>query len=119
MYSNENYLLELLMNDYGLISADDAEHYRSTVMAPDSIISQMVTDLKVTEEQVAQVCAQSSGVEYIDLEHTPIAPDVLEAVSEEVARRYNVVPVSDTGGYLVVALADPLNFEALDSLPQL
>jgi len=105
------------MNDYGLISADDAEHYRSTVMAPDSIISQMVTDLKVTEEQVAQVCAQSSGVEYIDLEHTPIAPDVLEAISEEVARRYNVVPVSDAGGYLVVALADPLNFEALDSLP--
>jgi len=116
VYSNENYLLQLI-NEAGFISVDDVNHYSSTVAPTDSIITTMVQDLKITEEQVAYVCAQNSGVEYIDLEHTPIAPDVLEMITEEVARRYNVVPVSENGGYLTVALADPLDFEALDSLP--
>ena len=116
MYSNENYLLELISN-YGLVSADDVNHYRSTVIAPDSIIAKMVQDAKVSEDHIAQILAQDSGVDFIDLEHTPIAPDILEMVTEEVARRYNVVPVSEEGGYLVVALADPSDFEALDSLP--
>ena len=116
MYSNENYLLQLI-HEAGLISADDVNHYSTTVGPSDSIISTMVTDSKITEEQVAHVCAQNSGVDFIDLEHTPIAPDVLEMITEEIARRYNVIPVAENGGYLVVALADPLNFEALDALP--
>ncbi len=77
----------------------------------------MIQEQKLTEEQVAQVCAESSSVDYIDLAHTPIAPDIFDAMPEEVVRRFKAVPVAESGGYLVVALADPLNFEALDTLP--
>ncbi len=116
MYSNEDYLLELI-NEHGLITADDVNHYRSIAPLDGSIITALIADYKVTEQQVSQVCAQTSGVDYIDLANAAIAPNILELIPEETVRRYNAVPVAESGGYLVVALADPLNFEALDSLP--
>ncbi len=116
MYSNENYLLELIA-EHGLITADDVQLYRNNLTDQQGVIELMIQEGKLTEEQVAQVCAQSSSVDYIDLAHTPISPDIFELVPEEVARRFKAVPVSESGGYLVIALADPLNFEALDTLP--
>lgn len=116
VYSNEDYLLELI-NEHGLITSDDVNHYRSATQFDASIIAALIADFKVTEEEVSQVCAQASGVEYMDLAHTAIAPNILELIPEEIVRRYNAVPVGESGGYLLVALSDPLNFEALDSLP--
>ncbi|MGJ8657229.1 MAG: GspE/PulE family protein [Akkermansiaceae bacterium] len=118
MYSNEDYLLELIA-DHGLITLDDINIYRSNLAGHQSVIELMIQEQKVTEEQVAQVCAESSSVDFIDLIHTPIAPDVFSAMPEDVVRRFKAVPVADSGGYLTVALADPLNFEALDTLPHI
>ncbi len=116
VYSNEDYLLTLIAES-GLISEHDISVYRSNLTGDQSVIELMLQEQKLTEEQVAQVCAQNSSVDYIDLLHTPIAPDVFDAIPEDVVRRYKVVPVADHGSYLVVAVADPLNFEALDTLP--
>lgn len=116
MYSNEDYLLELIAEN-GLITLDDINIYRSNLAAHQSVIELMIQEQKLTEEQVAKVCAESSSVDYIDLVHTPIAPDIFDAIPEDVVRRFKAVPVMESGGYLVVALADPLNFEALDTLP--
>jgi len=116
VYSNEDYLLQLI-TDHGLITTDDIHIYRSNLAGHQSVLELMIQEQKLTEEQVAQVCAQSSSVDYIDLAHTPIAPDIFDTMPEEVVRRYNAVPVGESGGYLIVALADPLDFEALDSLP--
>ncbi len=118
MYSNEDYLLSLIAES-GLITQNDIEIYRNNLTGNQSVIERMISERKLSEEQVAQVCAQSSSVDYIDLEHTPIAPDVFDAIPEEVVRRFKAVPVVDHGSYLVVAVADPLNFEALDTLPHL
>lgn len=116
MYSNENYLLELIA-EHGLITQDDVQLYRNNLTDQQGVIDLMIQEGKLAEEQVAQLCAQGSGVDYIDLAHTAIAPDIFELVPEEVARRFKAVPVVESGGYLVIALADPLNFEALDTLP--
>ncbi len=118
MYSNEDYLLSLIVES-GLITQNDIEFYRNNLTGNQSVIEFMISERKLTEEQVAQVCAQSSSVDYIDLEHTPISPDVFDTMPEDVVRRFKAVPVVDHGSYLVVAVADPLNFEVLDTLPHL
>ena len=56
-------------------------------------------------------------MEFIDLGSTAISPDMFDLISEEVARRFRVVPVMDDGYALTVAISDPLNFEILDTLP--
>jgi len=118
VYSNEDYLLTLI-EEAGLITQHDVEVYRSNLTGNESVIELMLKESKLSEEQVAHVCAQNSSVEYIDLAHTPLAPDVFEKMPEDLVRRFKAVPVSDEGSYLVIAVSDPLNFETLDSLPHL
>ncbi|GAA5496864.1 putative type II secretion system protein E [Rubritalea halochordaticola] len=116
MYSNEDYLLELIAES-GLISPDEIAETRASLTGSQSAIEKLISDHRLNEEQVAQVCAQSSSMDFVDLSSHSFSPDIFEAVSEDVARRFNAVPVYDDGMSLMVAIADPLNFEVLDTLP--
>ena len=118
MYSNEDYLLTLI-EEAGLITQHDVEIYRNNLTGNQSVIELMLKENKFSEEQVAHVCAQNASVDYIDLANTPLAPDIFEKMPADLVRRFKAVPVSDEGGYLVIALSDPLNFETLDTLPHL
>lgn len=116
MYSNEDYLLELL-TEAGLVTVEEIDAIRGQLKGRESVVERLIGSSRVTEEQVAQVCAQSSSMDFIDLAHWPIPPDVFEKVPDDVAKRFCAVPVSDDGVYLTMAVADPLDFEVLDSLP--
>jgi len=116
VYSNEDYLLELL-TEAGLIAAEEIDPIRGQLQGRESVVGWLVSNERVSEEQVAQVCAQSSSMDYVDLAHLPIPPDVFERVDDEVVKRFRAVPVADDGTYLTMAVADPLDFEVLDSLP--
>lgn len=116
MYSNEDYLLELLA-EAELITADEIDGFRSQLEDRESVVERLIKDKRLTEEQVARVSAQSASMPFIDLEHTPIAPDMFERIPDDIAKRFRVVPVFDDGATLTVAVADPLNFEVLDGLP--
>lgn len=118
MYSNEDYLLELLM-EAGLVTEEEIENIRDQLQDRESVVERLVSSKRLSEEQVAQVSAQSASMDYIDLEHTPIAPDLFERIPDDVARRFRAVPVADDGTYLTVAVADPLDFEVLDGLPHI
>jgi len=118
VYSNEDYLLELL-TEAGLITQEEIDSIRGQLKGRESVVERLITDNRLTEEQVAQVCAQSSSMDYVDLAHLPISPDVFDSVPDEVAKRFRAVPISDDGVYLTMAVADPLDFEVLDSLPHM
>jgi type IV pilus assembly protein PilB len=74
---------------------------------------------KVSEELLAQTMAMNSGMEYVDL--SGFVPDAatLELMPSETAVKYHVIPVGVEDGRLSVAVADPLDFQAMDSLPHL
>lgn len=116
MYSNEDYLLELL-TEANLVTAEEIDAIRGQLRGRESVVERLIGSSRITEDQVAEVCAQSSSMEFIDLAHLPIAPDMFEKVPDDVAKRFRAVPVSDDGIYLTLAIADPLDFEVLDSLP--
>ena len=116
MYSNEDYLLELL-TEAGLITSEEIEGVRSELGDKESIVERLITSKRLTEDQVARVSAKSASMHFIDLEHTPIAPDIFEKIPDDIAKRFRAVPVFDDGITLTVAVADPLDFEVLDGLP--
>ncbi|MEO1856053.1 MAG: ATPase, T2SS/T4P/T4SS family [Rubritalea sp.] len=116
MYSNEDYLLELIIES-GLINHDDILSARNQLSGAESVVERLISENKVSEDQVAHVCAQSSSMEFIDLRSTAISPDMFDHIAEDIARRFRVIPVSDDGYTLTVAISDPLNFEVLDTLP--
>jgi len=116
VYSNQDYLSELLV-EAGLTTPEALEEVRGSLRTNDGIVTRLLLDGTVTEEQVAQVIAANSGNDYVEIEHLPIMPEVFNAMSAEVAERFRAVPIHDDGTYVTVAVSDALDFETLDSLP--
>ena len=116
MYSNQDYLSELLV-EAGLVTPEQIEEIRGTLGPNDGIINRLLLDATVSERQIAETIAVNTGNDYIDIEHTPILPDVFEHFPVEVAQRFRAVPLADDGTYMTVAVADALDFEVLDALP--
>jgi general secretion pathway protein E len=55
-------------------------------------------------------------VPLIDLRQVAVAPDAVRLIPEDVARRYNVLPLMIEGDSLRVAMDDPQNMDAINTL---
>ncbi len=116
MFSNEDYLAELLA-EAGMVSAEEIARARSALSGGETIIEHLLAHTSVTQEDVAKTLAANAGIPFIRLSEVAFDPSITEAISEETAKRYRVIPVQDDGLSLVIAMADPLDFESLDTLP--
>lgn len=116
MYANEKYLIELLKEASLLTDAqiEDATHQKKS---GDTLLIALVKQGKVSEENVAQTLAVNSGMEFVDLLKTPnIDPDAVKLITPDAAARFKAIPIINTGSELIVAVVDPLDFDALDSV---
>ncbi|MCX8495153.1 MAG: ATPase, T2SS/T4P/T4SS family [Akkermansiaceae bacterium] len=116
MFSNEDYLAELLA-EAGMVSADEINQARNAQSGGETIVSYLLANTALTQDEIAHTLAVNAGIPFIRLSDVVFDPRITEAISEEVARRYRVIPVQDEGSSLMIALSDPLDFESLDTLP--
>ncbi len=70
----------------------------------------------ITEQQLIEVLEFQLGVPHVSLYRYPIDPKVLEIVSKQEAIRHTLMPLKQSGDKLVVAMADPMNYFAIDDL---
>jgi type IV pilus assembly protein PilB len=70
----------------------------------------------IGEDALVRVLAQQFGVPSIDLEQHTITAHVLKLVPADLARSARVVPFSQNGRFLDVAMADPQNLGVIDEL---
>lgn len=70
----------------------------------------------VSEEDMAKVLADATGVLYINLTQITLPADMTGMLSREVAENYMTVPVGMQGKNLVVGMLDPTNLQAVDYL---
>lgn len=72
----------------------------------------------VTTEKIAPFLASYFGLPFINLKETyrDIKPEVISIVPEELARRFILVPISAKDGSLTVAMFDPLDVIAIDTI---
>ena len=117
VYSNENYLLDLLV-EAGAIDFGTLDSVRAELSPLDSVIDHLVKNNFLTAEYIAQVAAYNSAMEYVDLSSFEVDPNIIAGVNGELARRVGFLPIGDDGYSLQVAIADPFAMETLDSLPQ-
>lgn len=115
MFSNEDYLLQLL-TEAGLVS-EGIIHSARQSSGEATTIEKLIQSGHLTQEDIAGVLASSNALEYFDLANATIPPDVANTVTDEIARRYRAIPVYDDGYALTMAIADPADFETLDALP--
>ncbi|NJM36678.1 MAG: Flp pilus assembly complex ATPase component TadA [Akkermansiaceae bacterium] len=116
MFSNEDYLAELLA-EAGMVSFDDLEQARNSLSGRETIVEHLLSKTSLKQEDVATTLAANAGIPFIRLGEVTLDAAVMSSVPDDVAKRYRIIPVQDDGLTLTIAIADPLNFEALDSLP--
>lgn len=115
MATNDQYVLEILL-DTGLVTKSQLERARNEANADTTPIDRLIEHGVVTQEDVTRALAAHASMEYVDLSHMSIAPEVIGSIPAEIARRYKVIPVSQLDSALMVAIGDPLNFDTFDSL---
>ena len=70
----------------------------------------------ITERQLIDSLMMQLGIDYVDLSTTEISPEMASLVPKNIAKKHSAVPVMKRGDELYVALADPLNFIAIEEI---
>ncbi len=70
----------------------------------------------ITEDQLIDTISQRLGIPQVSLSSMVLAPNVIQKVSAETARRYTVIPIFLIGNTLTLSMADPLNIIAIDEI---
>lgn len=70
----------------------------------------MVDDGYLTDNDIMEVLEFQLGIPHVDLEKYLINPEIVLEVPENIARRYDLIAIDKKNDYLIVAMADPLNF---------
>ncbi len=70
----------------------------------------------VSDDVVTAVLSRQYGVPSINLDLFQIENDVIKLISEDVANKYSVLPISKVGATLTLAMADPTNVFAMDDI---
>ena len=82
-------------------------------------LSDIIVGLKfVKPAQLSNTLNKSLGLPLFDLKHFQIDPRVLRIISADIARHYQVIPLSKTNDSISLAMADPLNVLAIQNLPE-
>lgn len=114
MALNVDYTLNILLES-GLVTQSEIETARETDSTGNPIDALVATGV-VSAEDVSRTLAANSGLDFIDLAQVAVPPNVIEVLSEHDARRYHAIPVAERGDAVTIAISDPMDFEAFDSL---
>ena len=115
MAANEDFILELLIK-HGLIQPSDMEDARrASANNGHGPVDELIQKGLVTPLDILKATATEAGVDVQEkIENVP--EDAVKAVPGQLAFRLSVMPLDLKGRHLRVALADPFNFDAIDTL---
>jgi len=84
---------------------------------PGALLGKLAEDMTlITDEQLSQALGEQMNMKVVTLGDTPIAPELLEKLTETMAQLYRVIPVKYDGHKLTVATCDPQNLSIQDEL---
>ena len=70
----------------------------------------------ITESELIEALQMQLGIEFIDLSKVNIPTELVQMVPKNIAKQYQVVPVRVSRDELYIAMADPLNFFAIEEV---
>ena len=116
MAEKDDYLLDLLV-DLGFTSADVVAKAREEASAAGvGVVDYLVANKAIRPGDVTQAKAAQFGAEVVNLASLKIEDDVISVIPRDVAKKYRVIPIFKTDTKIGVALADPSDLNAIDSL---
>ena len=123
MTSADDFVLQLIQ-DKGLVPPDivklGREQLVSEGVSPSDIDSKLI-DLLVEKryckyEDISYRLSQEFNIPLISLQDKRVDDEVLKLLPQETLRKYNVFPISSSGGQLELAISDPMDMDSVDDV---
>ena len=101
----------------GLITQEQLEEALAKQKGSGKRLGQVLQDEGyITELEMIEALQMQLGIEFIDLNKINIPTELAQVVPANIAKQYQVVPVRMIRDELYLAMADPLNFYALEEV---
>jgi len=119
MLSLKDRLTEILINNK-LITVDQLKQALSAQTAKGGKLSDIIVELEfVKENELITTLSEGLGLPLIDLKRFKIDLDIVKIISVDIARHYQIIPISKMGDTITLAMGDPLNIFAIDHVQAL
>lgn len=119
MSSLKDRLTEILIKDK-IISEAQLKKALKVQKQKGGSLKDILVELRfVNEKDLLAVLSQGLGIPPIALSRFKIDNNIIKLIPRDIARKYQIVPVSRVGNILTVAMTDPLNVFAIDDLKSL
>lgn len=107
---------QLLLNS-GIISNKQLEQALSKQSEDNNRLGYHLVQIQaISETDLNKFLARQQSIESSNLDKIDIDEDVINLITADIARRYEVIPISREGRKLIVAMTDPNNLFAIDDL---
>ncbi|MBR1837179.1 MAG: Flp pilus assembly complex ATPase component TadA, partial [Kiritimatiellae bacterium] len=116
MTSNDDYVLQILLENNAVSQEAADAAAAAAAKAGTSTVDELVKAGTLTENDVLGALAATFGMQFLDISGLEMNDSVRALLPGELAKKCKVVPLYEQDGVLTVAMADPMNFETLDSL---
>ncbi len=122
MTSADEFVLQLLI-DKNVVESSTIEAVRQEILASGeagsvdtAILEKLVADQQVAPMRIAEVLAEEFNMEVVDLKEVRASAEALDIVPYELAMRYKVFPLEADESEVELAVSDPLDVDAIDSI---
>ena len=106
-----------LLAERNLITKDQLKRALEVQKDKGGLIGQVMVDLGyVSEEAIAQAITAQYGFPYLPLENYEIDTEIVKIVPKNVSIQYCLIPVDKIGSNITVAMANPLNSQAVEDI---
>lgn len=119
MFSLKERLTEILINNK-FLTEEQLNQALGIQKEKGGRLSDIIVELKfIKKEELISALSQGLGLPLIDLKRFKIDYEVVKLIPVDVARHYQLIPVSKMGDTITLAMADPLNIFAIDDVAAL
>jgi type IV pilus assembly protein PilB len=109
-----------ILVERGVLSRVQLEKVLALQKTKNLLFGEALVELKMgTEEDVIQALTCQYGFPYLPLANYEIAPEVVATVALATCKQYCLIPIDKIGRSLTLAMANPLNIQALEDVEKL
>ena len=114
MAKSRRHLGEILYKA-GLVKKQDVISAIKISKANNRRVGEVLLELGlIGEETLTKAIAKQFGLKYVSLDKITVPDDAANLVSEDLMRKYNILPLGSNNGKLKLIISDPLNLEMMD-----
>ncbi|RDW16344.1 type II secretion system protein GspE [Oceanobacillus arenosus] len=105
-----------LLVESGLITGEQLAETLADKSADEKLGDTLLREGYITEQQLIEVLEFQLGIPHINVAQYPVEQETIQLVPKELAKRHLLLPIRVDGNKLFVAMADPMDYFAMEEL---